>query len=417
LSPFNVQVVKEFLVGASANPSATPTGRVMSVSRRCVRFLLGLVALASQAVAADVTVGDGASLHAALRDAKPGMTIRIAPGAYPGDLFVKGNSGTADAPIIIEAANPADPPTVDGGENGIQLSGCSHVVLRNLRFRGQTGNGLNIDDGGKLESPAAGIVLEWLHVSDVGPRGNHDGIKLSGLKGFRITDCIVEGWGGGAIDMVGCHDGAIERCTFRGKDGFEQSTGPQLKGGTSNVAIRRCDFVDAGQRAINVGGSTELPYFRPPGATWEAKNITVEDCRFVGGEAAVAFVGVDGAAFGHNTIVRPRAWVLRILQETVRPEFVRCRDVTFERNLVVYRRGELREVVNRGMNGQPQFETFRFAENWWYAEDDPPRSKPELPTAEKGGVYGRDPEVTFDERGLPAIGDLRAARYGARGAP
>jgi hypothetical protein len=291
------------------------------------------------------------------------------------------------------------------------------VTLRNLRFRGQTGNGLNIDDGGKLDAPAAGILLERVHVSDVGPRGNRDGIKLSGLKGFRVSDCTVEGWGGSAIDMVGCHDGVIERCTFRGKDRFEQSTGPQLKGGTSDVTIRRCDFLDAGSRAINVGGSTGLAYFRPPGATWEAKAITVEDCRFVGSDAPVAFVGVDGATFRHNTIVRPRRWVLRILQETDRPEFVRCRDVTFERNLVVYRRGELREVVNRGMNGRPLFGTFRFKENWWYCEDAPERSRPELPTPERDGTYGRDPKVVLEDGGPPVTKDADAARYGARPMP
>jgi hypothetical protein len=378
------------------------------------RLLPLLAVLASGAAAADVNVAADAPLRAALRDARPGTTIRVAPGTYAGGLFVKDTSGTAGAPITIEAADSADPPTFEGGPNGVQLSGCSHVVLRNLRFRGQTGNGLNIDDGGRPESPPAGISLERIHVSDVGPRGNRDGIKLSGLKGFRVADCTVEGWGGGAIDMVGCHDGVIERCTFRGKDGFEQSTGPQLKGGTSNVTIRRCDFFDAGSRGVNVGGSTGLPYFRPPDATWEAKAITIEDCRFVGSDAPVAFVGVDGATFRHNTIVRPRRWVLRILQESQEPRFARTRDVAFERNLIVYRRADVATHVNLGTSGNPAADTFRFTENWWYCADAPDQSKPDLPTIEKGGVYGRDPKVTFDERGAPVAGDAEARRFGAR---
>mgnify|MGYP006193671343 CR=1 FL=1 len=40
----------------------------------------------------------------------------------------------------------------------------------------------------------------------------------------------------------------------------------------------------------------------------------------------VAFVGVDGATFRHNTIYRPTKWVLRILQESQEPRFVRTRD-------------------------------------------------------------------------------------------
>ena len=115
--------------------------------------------------------------------------------------------------------------------------------------------------------------------------------------------------------MVGCHRGEIVACTFRHGDTVGDH-GVQAKGGSSDVVIRRCRFEHAGQRAVNLGGSTGLAFFRPKPEGYEAKNITVEDCTFDGSMAPIAFVGVDGAIVRHNTIYRPRRWGFRILQET-----------------------------------------------------------------------------------------------------
>ena len=147
--------------------------------------------------------------------------------------------------------------------------------------------------------------------------------------------------------MVGCHRGLIDECEFVGKEGYSQSSGPQTKGGSSQITIRDCRFQDAGSRAVNVGGSTGLHN----SAHWllsEAKEIVVEGCTFAGMTRTLAFVGVDGAVARYNTIYHPRTWVLRILQETREPGFVECRNGQFVHNLVVYRRAEIRSVVNVG---------------------------------------------------------------------
>ncbi len=379
--------------------------------------MLLIVLLAATGSWAEVrVVRDDASLAAALRQAQAGDVIRIAPGTYRGGLWMEA-SGTAEAPITIEAAEAQQPPQIVGGGNAIQLHGCSYVTLRNLRLRRQTGNGLNCDDGGRRDLRTRGIVLENLHVSEVGPRGNTDGIKLSGLSDFVVRNCTVEGWGGSAIDMVGCHRGVIEDCLIRGRDGFEQSTGIQAKGGSADITIRRCDFVDAGHRAINCGGSTGLAFFRPRDATAEARDIRIEQCRFVGGDTAIAFVGVDGAVFERNTIYRPRHWIFRILQESAGERFVPCRNVRFERNLVIFRQDQLRTHINIGPNTAP--ETFSFSDNLWYCEDAPAASRPRLPVAERQGVYGKDPQIRVDGHGLPmtTLLEYGAARPDAHNPP
>jgi len=383
--------------------------RVSSASLVGLAAFVWLCPVISSAGAVDVT--DDAALQAALRRAAPGTVIRIAAGRYQPGVFVTGLKGTPERPIVIEGADPEKPPLFEGGNVAWQLSDCEHVTLRNLAVRGQQANGINIDDGGSFDTPARHIVLEKIRVADVGPQGNCDGIKLSGVDDFTVRDCTVEGWGGQAIDMVGCHRGVIEGCTFRGKPGFSQSTGPQTKGGSSQVVIRRCLFQDAGSRAVNLGGSTGLAYFRPRGALYEARDICVEACTFVGSQAPVAFVGVENAVVRYNTIYRPGKWVLRILQETTEPGFAPCRNNRFERNLVVCRRADVQITVNVGPHTRP--DSFTFADNLWFCEDRPEASRPDLPAAETDGVYGVDPRLAAQEDGRFRPQNPQAAQFGA----
>src|SRR5690606_31240906 len=146
---------------------------------------------------------------------------------------------------------------------------------------------------------------------------------LSGLTGFRVSGCRVEGWGGSGIDLVGCHDGLIEASTLKNTD--DRGSGIQLKGGSADVVVRRCNFIYAGHRALNLGGSTGLDFFRPRDATAEARDLVVEECRFVGSMSPIAFVGSENVIVRRNVILDPKRWVLRILQETTGERFVPCR--------------------------------------------------------------------------------------------
>src|SRR5688500_8732683 len=110
-------------------------------------------------------VTDDASFRAALRDATAGDVVRVAPGAYRGVLPAS-RVGAPGPPAVMEGAEQ-DPPLNERGTTGLQLADPRHVTLRNLRFRGATGNGLNIDDGGDMDASAVGIVIERVHVSDV----------------------------------------------------------------------------------------------------------------------------------------------------------------------------------------------------------------------------------------------------------
>ncbi|MHC4517259.1 MAG: right-handed parallel beta-helix repeat-containing protein [Planctomycetota bacterium] len=345
-------------------------------------FLTGIVLSESVARAAEIRVADSQELLLAAQRAVPGTTILLEPGEYSGGLYLQNLAGTEENLIVIRGADSNDPPVFRGGGQAIHLADCRYLALKSLRVEGFPVNGINIDDGGSYETPAHRIVLEDITILGIGPEGNHDALKMSGVDRFVVRRCHFEGWGGSGIDMVGCHSGVIEDCTFAGRSGFSQSNGVQLKGGTTDVLVHRCLFQAAGHRSINLGGSTGLQFFRPGVGDYEAKDITIAGNRFTGSSAVVAWVTADGGPVHHNTIVLPEKWVLRILQETEDPQFQPSHGGVFEHNLIVYD-SRVQVFVNIGPRTAP--ETFTFRHNVWLDTDGCRR--PSLPVAEPDGTY------------------------------
>lgn len=361
-------------------------------------FVALLLALPSSDSPQFTQVKSVSSLLVAVASAKPGARIHLEAGNYD-RIQIADVHGAEGLPIVIAAADSDRPPVV----RGMQLSNVSHVELIGFVIADAPGNGLNIDDGGTFETPSHHVTLRVVTVKNCGGKGNEDGIKLSGVDDFRLDRCTVETWGrgGSAVDMVGCHRGVLDGCKFRDRAEDTAATGVQMKGGTRDVVIQRCRFDNAGDRAVHIGGSTALEYFRPKPETFEAKDILVEGCTFLGSEAPIAFVGVDGATVRFNTFFHPRKWFLRILQETRAKDFVPSRNGVFSDNLVVWSTSEIADPpVNVGEGTAP--ETFRFARNWWYCVDAPDKSIPKLPVAEEGAVGGKDPQFRD-----VAAGDVR----------
>ena len=345
--------------------------------------------------ARDITVRNSAELSNALRTVEDIDTILLAPGEYTGGIYIRDISGRAGAPITIQAADPNNPPVFSqGGGQAIHMADCSHITLAHIVVQGYPGNGINIDDGGTFETPSHHIVLNNIIILNTGPKGNRDALKMSGVDEFIIKNCRFEGWGGSGIDMVGCHSGKITGCRFVGKEGYSQSNGVQLKGGTSNVIVEKCLFRNAGHRSINLGGSTGLRFFRPKVDDYEATDITVAGNRFIGSMSPIAWVTAKAGYVHHNTIIFPEKWILRILQETKDTKFKPCRGGIFENNLIIYD-SKVDVFVNVGPRTAP--ETFRFRNNAWHQVDAISR-KPVLPTPEENGIY--NVKVSVDAQGL-----------------
>lgn len=337
------------------------------------------------------------TINRALQGVQPGDAIRMLPGTYAGGTSIGNLAGTSNAPIWLGGVPGQARPLINGGETAIQLSRVRYVIVENIEVNGATVNGINCDDGVDYVNSNATrhVVFRNLSIHDIGTGGNNDGLKLSGVNDYFVLDCEFARMsaGGSGIDHVGCHGGIIARNKFTdaGSDAI------QCKGGSEDIEIRWNTFTNGGARAINIGGSTGFPYFRPPLNTnalnYEARNIRVMANLFRGADTPVAFVGAVDSLVANNTIVQPTRWLLRILQETVSSggyTFQPCRQNRFVNNLVYFDRSQINTHLNIGANTDAA--SFHFANNLWYAFDAPARSQPTLPAPETNGIYGLNPQ-------------------------
>jgi hypothetical protein len=356
--------------------------------------------------------GDGsfanpyATIAFAAGQANPGTAVMIHEGTYAGGGFAFQVEGTASQPIWIGGAPGESRPIIDGGGTSLQFVEAKYVVIHDLEVQNSSQNGLNFDDGGQTDDPLAAhhLIFRNLNIHDIGGTGNQDGLKLSGIRDFRVIDCEFARCGGGisgsGIDMVGCHRGLITTCLFNDFTG----NAIQIKGGSSDIEVQRCRITEAGERGINIGGSTGFQFFRPPLSTaspnTEASNIRIYANIFEGTRCSFAFVGCVDCTVANNTIVTPHNWIFRILQETTSAdgyEFLPCSNNRLSNNLVYFDRSDLSTYVNIGPDTQP--ETFTFSNNLWYAYDNPPASQPSLPAVESGGIYEQNPMLNDPDSG------------------
>ena len=334
-------------------------------------------------------VGPGqtyANLALAVAVVQPGDTIVVHAGTYPGGLYFSNLQGTASQWITIRSA-PGETVIFEGGGNAIQLSDPAYLRLEGLIFQHQTGNGFNTDDGGTYDSPAHHVVFDGCIFRDISATGNNDLLKLSGLDSFVVRNCqFLNGSAGGSgADMVGCHSGVFENNYFENQG----SNCIQAKGGTAWIRIEGNFFKDGGQRALNLGGSTGLQFFRPDTAHYEAAYLQVYANIFVGSWAPIAYTGSVHVEVVNNTFYQPEIWVIRILQETVDPtRFLECGDNSFINN-IIYLDHNLNTETNIGSNTRP--ETFLFSNNLWYNATLPNWTGPDIPTPDPNQMLNLDP--------------------------
>lgn len=342
--------------------------------------------------AADLVVGDTQQFSDALRDAVAGDRILMSPGVYDGGHFRAGLTS-----VTILSQNPNNRAIIRGGINGIQLSDATNVTLESLIFEQQTGNGLNIDDGGSFTSPSSGITLRDLWVRDMNAGGNNDGIKLSGVTGFLIDGVTVENWGAGgsAVDPVGSHHGLIVNSIFRHNSGG--SSGVRPKGGSKNIKIfgNRFEMPGGVGRAIQAGGSTGEAFFRfiDGDSGYEADNITAAGNLIIDAYAAVSYANIDGGNFHHNWLENPRNWAVRILNENQGNPIVDTQNGAFTDNVIEYNGSSWNRPVNVGP--ETLAGTFAFARNQW--QNTTGVTNISLPAPEADGQYG---SIT-----VPRVGD------------
>ncbi len=352
-----------------------------------------------------ITVGSGGD-YPTLSDAEShisaGDTVIVLDGIYShGTQFLNDLHGTIADPIVIKADHEHQA-IFRGGTEAIHLVNCTHLEIHGLIVEQQTGNGINIDDGGDYYTPTHHITIDRCIFRDMNAGGNNDLLKLSGLDSFSVRDCqFLNGGGGGSgVDMVGCHYGIIEDNYFDDSG----TSGIQAKGGTQHILMQRNVFKNIDQRAVNLGGSTGLTFFRPPLPNpivdvFEAADLEVYSNIFIGSWSPIAYVGCVRVKVVNNTIYKPENWVIRILQETTESGFLTCADNIFRSN-AIYLEHDLTEV-NIGPNTDPN--SFILTNNLWYNEQSSSWT-PTLPVTDSNQVLANPQfsDPTTEDFSIPA---------------
>jgi hypothetical protein len=158
-------------------------------------------------MAAAVEIGPGADLCARINALPPGEQLVLRPGDYKGPCTIV-RGGTAEAPVLIRAADPEHPPRiVYGGRNSNVLNvKAGHVTIRGLHFgptrwnvdaiRVYSGDGVTVED------------CEFSGVGGIAVVANHNS-----LRGLTVRRNTVVNSGATAM-YFGCHDGTW--CTVAG---------------------------------------------------------------------------------------------------------------------------------------------------------------------------------------------------------
>jgi hypothetical protein len=346
----------------------------------------------------DYAVASDQDLVRTIRQAKAGDVIVIAPGAYRGGLSFQGLRGTEKEPIVIRGEDARFLPQIVGGKEGVQFSGCSHVVLEDIDFSGQRENGINIDDVTSSAPIGAdrseGMVLRRVSVTLVPKDENYDGIKLSGLKNFLVEDCRIQGWSsnGCGIDMVGCYSGSIRGCVLDGQS--KGQVGIQAKGGSESIEITDCLIKDSVDRGIQIGGATDLSSFRDDNAIYEARDVQVSRCTIVGGETSIAMTGSHNTTINLSRLLYPKRWFFKAIRENPNTRFLNTSKGLITKNVCVARGrdfvGSIR--VDSGVDKH----TIYFQENVWCCEDNPARDlRIGLPVHDSTGIVAQRPAYVF----------------------
>ncbi|MBQ8960185.1 MAG: DUF4434 domain-containing protein [Ruminococcus sp.] len=208
-----------------------------------------------------IVVTDSQELIAAMQSAKAGDVIKVAPGTYQltGSKAVSDSEGTAEAPIVLKALDPKDPPVLTGtttehdyvlhitgdywivedlvctnAQKGIVLDNSDHTILRRCELHTLGAEAVALRDG----SSYCTVDSCYIHDTGLVKPGYGEGVYVGSAKSTTGFD-------------YKCDYNTITGCTFKNVaaehiDVKEYTTGTEICG---------CTFYGDGMTGENYAGS------------------------------------------------------------------------------------------------------------------------------------------------------------------
>ena len=194
------------------------------------------------------------SLAYAAAVANPGNRVIVKSGTYSGPVIFE-NSGTADKPIVIEAAANEDVTVKGGGYNGVfYISGKSHITISGFKIQNAkygvnienadhimvSGNDISLStSSGVRAKDSVNITVDNNKVHNTNSGGIHEMISLINVDGFAVSNNEVYN----------------KNFNYEGKEGIDAKTGSrngEIVGNTVHDLYRLGIYVDAWEDIDNI---------------------------------------------------------------------------------------------------------------------------------------------------------------------
>jgi hypothetical protein len=308
---------------------------------------------------------------------KPGDEIILMPGRHKPASFTD-LRGEANRPIIIRSVTPDAPAVIVADSAGVEFIRPFAVILQDVQITAGTRTGIRATDGHMGEEVAgdpyqSGFRIRRVTISRIGPEATSDAIRIWGLADVQVDQLTVHGWGGAAVEIVGCREVTIERSRFLGDADFEQVSGVEVRGGSQAVSVIDCVFRDCGEASIALGGHSARREFRPslPEAPdtkrprFEASRVQVDRCEVVGGRTSFSLIGAQHVVINACTIVNPGASLFRFGATDPNAPVSPNDHVTLDANLLTWKPATLQALFAADDTARPA--TLNITDNLWWS--------------------------------------------------
>ena len=218
-----------------------------------------------------------------------GYRMRLVAGQYPQETSVnywEDRHGTADAPIIVEAA---DGPHTATFVADINMFGVSHFSLLGVDI---------IREGDAFHCESCDHIL-IRNVELSGGSEAHETVKINQSQHIYIENADIHGADDNAIDFVAVQYGHVIDSTIHGA----QDWCMYAKGGSAYLTFSGNEVFDCGTGGITAGQGTGFEFMVAPWMNYEAYGIQIFDN--VVHDVEGAGLGVAGGfnvAFAYNTL-------------------------------------------------------------------------------------------------------------------
>lgn len=339
-----------------------------------------------------IEIAQLAEANLAAADLPPGSVVRLLRGVHR-PLRLEGLRGSAEQPIRILSEGSGEVAMIAGGEIGLELRECRHVVVERLGLIGAGAAAIRIEGGEAIE-------LRELLLARMSRNAPSIGIEAIGVRGLRAEAIRIDGWSEAAISLDRVDSARIDKVELLAMREWPNRVGLRVGPGCERIEAVALHSRGVPRPVVVDGGPA------PP------RGVEVRESLIIAAEQAFTIGSGRAVAFRRNSILEARfAYAIEPLPpageggEGGEP----LRDAELAGNIVAWSPGAMAAWSRLAAAAEPR--GFRLGENWWWSEELPeaiPLLGERFAESAAPQRFGGDPRL--DEGGVPQRGE--AASFG-----